>query len=299
MNNVLICMHIMEVKVIKPFGYCAGVEHAILMAINVKLKNPNRHVVILGMLVHNHDTLKMLKKEGVDVIYEKGKTYLELIDKVKDDDIVILTAHGHALEVETILKDRHIEYVDTTCPFVKKNHERILKALNEGHEVIYIGKENHPEAIAALSLNKDRVHLLDVNKNNKLHLKDESPFVVNQTTLSELEISQIVENLYEIYPKAIITDTVCYSSSERQKAILSIDKDTDIIYVLGSTISNNTLTLKKLAEESHPNSKVIMIENASFINKEDLKGVKKVAITSGASTSKETVLEVKEFLENI
>ena len=76
-------------------------------------------------------------------------------------------------------------------------------------------------------------------------------------------------------------------------------KTTDIIYVLGSTISNNTLTLKKLAEESHPKSKVIMIENASFINKEDLKGVKKVAITSGASTSKETVLEVKEFLEKI
>ena len=80
------------------------------------------------------------------------------------------------------------------------------------------------------------------------------------------------------------------SVSYSDLAVLSIDKDTDIIYVLGSKISNNTLTLKKLAEESHPNAKVIMIENASYINKEDLKGIKKVAITSGASTSKETVL---------
>ena len=299
MNNVLICIHIMEVKVIKPFGYCAGVEHAILMAENVKLKNPNRHVVILGMLVHNNDTLSKLQNEGIDVIYQKGKTYLELIDQVQKDDIVILTAHGHDEKVETILKDRNIEFVDTTCPFVKKNHERIIKALNEGHEVVYIGKANHPEAIAALSLNKDKVHLLDIDKDNELHLKDDSPFVVNQTTLSSLEISQIVENLYEIYPNATITDTVCFSSIERQNAILSIDKDTDIIYVLGSNISNNTLTLKKLAEESHPNAKVIMIENASYINKEDLKGIKKITITSGASTSKETVLEVKEFLEKI
>ena len=180
------------VKIVSPFGYCSGVNMAIEEAKKIKEKYPLRHVVMLGRLVHNNDALKELESFGVETIYQENKSYEELLPLVKPDDIVILTAHGHTKRVEDYLNEHKIQYFDTTCPFVKMSHKKILDAINDGHEVIYIGKKNHPEAISSLSLS-DKVFLYDVKEGLDLSLlKDREPRIYSQTTFSSLEVYQII-----------------------------------------------------------------------------------------------------------
>lgn len=283
----------MKVILAKPYGYCAGVANAISLAYKTKEANPKRRIVILGMLIHNEDTLKELEKAGIETIYQKDKDLLELIDFIKDDSIVILTAHGHKEEVENRLKERGLEFVDTTCPFVKTTFNEILKATKNNHDVIYIGKENHPEANAALSLS-NRVHLLDVSNPVVPKLKDESPLIINQTTFSHYEIEQLIELIKTKYPNAQVLKSVCYASTQRQEALLNLPKDVDLIYVVGGKNSNNAKTLFNLASKNYPSAKVIAIQNADDVKEKDLIGLNLVAISSGASTPK----EISEAIKN-
>ena len=135
----------MKVILVKPYGYCAGVANAISLAYKTKEEHPHSKIIILGMLIHNEDTLKQLEKVGIETLYKKGVDLVDLVKDIKDESIVILTAHGHKKEVELALKERGLKYVDTTCPFVNLTFSEIAKAVKDGHEVIYIGKENHPE----------------------------------------------------------------------------------------------------------------------------------------------------------
>lgn len=287
----------MKVILAKPYGYCAGVANAISLAYKTKEANPKRRIVILGMLIHNEDTLKELEKAGIETIYQKDKDLLELIDFIKDDSIVILTAHGHKEEVENRLKERGLEFVDTTCPFVKTTFNEILKATKNNHDVIYIGKENHPEANAALSLS-NRVHLLDVSNPVVPKLKDESPLIINQTTFSHYEIEQLIELIKTKYPNAQVLKSVCYASTQRQEALLNLPKDVDLIYVVGGKNSNNAKTLFNLASKHYPNANVLAIQNADGVKEKDLTGLNLVAIASGASTPKEISEAIKNKVES-
>lgn len=288
----------MKVILVEPYGYCAGVANAISLAYKTKEVNPDRKIVILGMLIHNEDTLKELEKAGIETIYQKDKDLLDLIDLIKDDSIVILTAHGHKEEVENRLKERGLEFVDTTCPFVKTTFNEILKATKDGHDVIYIGKENHPEANAALSLSK-RVHLLDVSNPVVPNLEDDSPLIINQTTFSHYEVEQLIDLIRAKYPNARVLKSVCYASTQRQEALLNLPKDVNLIYVVGGKNSNNAKTLFNLASKHYPNAKVLAIQNADDIKEKDLIGLNLVAISSGASTPKEISEAIKIKIESI
>lgn len=288
----------MKVILVEPYGYCAGVANAISLAYKTKEANPDRKIVILGMLIHNEDTLKELEKTGIETIYQKDNDLLELIDFIKDDSIVILTAHGHKEEVENRLKERGLEFVDTTCPFVKTTFNEILKATKDGHDVIYIGKENHPEANAALSLS-NKVHLLNVSSPVVPNLEDDSPLIINQTTFSHYEVEQLIGLIRVKYPNAQVLKSVCYASTQRQEALLNLPKDVDLIYVVGGKNSNNAKTLFNLASKHYPNAKVLAIQNANDIKEKDLTGLNLVAISSGASTPKEISEAIKIKIESI
>ena len=287
-----------KVILVKPYGYCAGVANAIALAYKTKQNNPNREVVILGMLIHNEDALKELNKAGIETIYHKDKDLVELIDEVKEGSVVILTAHGHKKEVEDKLNERGLEFVDTTCPFVNLTFSEIAKAVKDGHEVIYIGKENHPEANAALSIS-GHVHLLDVSKKIVPEILDKSPLIINQTTFSHYEIESLINLIKEKYPTARAFKSVCDASTKRQEALLSLPKEVELIYIVGGKNSNNAKTLFDMASKHYPNALVRLIQNEADINEKDLKGLNLVAISSGASTPKEISEAIKAKLEAI
>lgn len=286
----------MKVLIAQPYGYCAGVANAIALARKTKANNPNRNIVILGMLIHNEDALKRLEELGITTLYRKDCDLEDLVDEIKDDSIVILTAHGHKQVVENKLRERNLEFVDTTCPFVKLTFSEIAKAVNSGHEVIYIGKDKHPESTAALSIS-NHVHLLDVSTKKLPILRDESPLIINQTTFSHYEIESLIETIKKAYPHANVFKSVCDASTKRQEALLSLPKEVELIYVVGGKNSNNAKTLFDMARQNYPLAKVIAIQNEHDVNEKDLIGLNLVAISSGASTPKEISEAIKTKIE--
>lgn len=287
----------MKVEVLEPSGYCAGVEHAMDIAIKTKKQNPSKNVVVLGMLVHNQDSLKELEKHGIKTIYKQNCSYEQLIDEINEPSIVVLTAHGHAKIVEEKLIKKGHTVVDATCPFVKQSFVSILKAINDNKEVLYIGVKNHPEAIAALSLSKD-VHLVDVKEPVIERGFNKSLLVISQTTLSRFEVEKINEQIKVVYPNAEFLDGICNASTKRQEALMNLSKNVDLIYVVGGLNSNNSKTLFNLAKKLYPNTQVRLIQNADDINKKDLIGLSHVVVSSGASTPKEVINEIKNKLLN-
>ena len=267
------------------------------IAIETKQNNPNKNVVVLGMLVHNEDSLKTLEKHGIKTIYDKNCSFEQLIDRINEPSIVILTAHGHAKAIEEKLLEKGHTIVDATCPFVKHSFEEIKKSLFKDLYVFYIGVKNHPEATAALSISKN-VLLIDVKDPQIPEIDCVSPLVISQTTLSSFETEAICKKIKEKYPNSQILDGICNASTMRQASLVNLENDVDLIYVVGGTNSNNSKTLLNHAKKLHPNIKVLLIQNASEINKKDLLGLSHILISSGASTPKEIVEEIKTSLLN-
>lgn len=289
----------MEIRVLEPYGYCAGVASAMEIAKKTKLDNPKKDVVVLGMLVHNLDALKELEELGIKTIYKDGVSLLDLIDEIDSKSIVILTAHGHSLEVEQNLRAKNIAFIDATCPFVTHSFKLIFDAVKNDHEIIYIGKKNHPESNAALSISS-KVHLVELGKPLDLSfIKDESPLVISQTTFSSLEIKKLVDEIKAKLPNVNVINGVCNASNKRQEALLNAPKDTELIYVVGGANSNNTKTLFKMAVAHFPHAKVLAIQNADDINKKDLLGLSRIVISSGASTPKYIVEAIKSKIESL
>ena len=287
----------MKIEILEPFGYCAGVERAMKMALEVKKAHQDQEVVVLGMLVHNADALNELSKAGITTIFDENKSLVELIDRVDNNTIVILTAHGHSMAVEEELNRRNIDFVDATCPFVTLTENVIKKAVSENRDVLYLGKKNHPEANAALSIS-NKVHLIEP-KNVHLEEKYRNPLVISQTTFSESEIAQTISFIKDVLKDVSVSESICQASTLRQNALKNISKDVELIYVVGGKNSNNTKTLFEIASSTHPKAKVLMIENANDINKKDPLGLNYVAISSGASTPREITLAVENKIKSL
>lgn len=287
----------MKVTVLEPYGYCAGVDLAINLAIKTKEENASKNVVVLGMLVHNQDSLKTLEKHGIKTIFKENSSLDELVNEIKEPSVVILSAHGHSKAIENkLIKNGH-QIVDATCPFVKKSMEEISSELSSNNSVFYIGVKNHPEANAALSLG-EKVYLIDFKNPIVPIINSDSPLVICQTTLSESEISGAISLIKNKYKNAKFVKGICNASTLRQTAILSLDNTVDMIYVVGGANSNNSKTLFNLAKSHYPNIKVELIQNADDIKEKDLIGLSHIAISSGASTPKEVIEQIKDKLLN-
>ena len=287
----------MEVKVLKPIGYCFGVVNAISLALKVKNEFKDKNVKVLGYLVHNEEVVEYLNSKGIISIDTTNKNKEELINSFVKDDIIIFTAHGHEEYLENLLNERGIKYFDATCERVKKNIE-VIKT-NSTRSIIYIGKKFHPETESALSYSKN-VYLYDIKEGiDYSKIKQNNPIVINQTTLSFLEIENIHKDILKNLPNAIIEDEICDATRVRQQQIKEIEKIYDLIVVVGSNKSSNTEQLYKIAKTHHKDSLVLKVNNYKELEKEDLSKCKRSLITSGTSTPLETIENIKEYLRGI
>lgn len=287
----------MNVFVTNPHGYCAGVVTAIKVAIKTKKENPDRRVIVLGMLVHNQEVIEMLASQGIETFQDPKKSLSELLEEVPSDALVIFTAHGHDKKLETLATKKGITFFDATCTKVTQNMNLIASALEVGRDVIYIGKPKHPETVAALSLGK-KVVLFDrfIPFNYKI-ITDKHPLVVNQTTISFLELVKIHDEIRNMIPEAEIIDEICSATRLRQQAVLDIPENIEVIFIVGSPFSANTEKLTEVARISHMKARVYQIKTAAEIDDRSLKNVNFVAVASGASTPLETTDEVIKRLK--
>ena len=197
------------------------------------------------------------------------------------------------ISIDDILKNNNVTYVDATCSKVKD----CFKVIKEANEVIYIGKNHHPETVAALTMNNN-AHLYDISGApfDYTKVKSNNPLVINQTTLSFLELETIHQEIKAKLPKAIFHDEICNATLLRQQAIKELKDDIDTIVIVGSKKSSNTMKLYDLAKSIHPNKQTILVNNVDELKEQPLK-FNKVVIASGTSTSIEAIKQIKEYLE--
>ena len=284
----------MKIDIIQPSGYCFGVMNAINEAIKIKKNNPFNNVYVLGELVHNEDVISLLNNHDIHTLVVNNNEE-EILKKINTNDILIFSAHGHNEKLDELLKNKKITFFDTTCKNVRKNLDLIKENIDKG--IIYIGKENHAETKAAISIS-NKVILYDLDKGldfSKITFKE--PIIINQTTLSFLELNNIHKEILENIPKANIIDEICPVTRIRQENIINLKKDYDLLIIIGSKTSSNTNKLYELALKYHQNKKVLMIGSKKDLFNFNLSNYQHVAIFSGTSTPNEIINEVKQYLE--
>ena len=282
------------VTLLKPIGHCFGVIKAIELAREVANKYKNKNIYVFGLLVHNEEVTKYLEGLGIKTVDTSSKNPIDLLNRFTKDDIVIFTAHGHPLEYEQILNTRGVLFFDATCSKVKE----CFKQIKEAEEVIYIGKNNHPETNAALTMNKN-AYLYDIHNGFDYSLvKTTHPLVINQTTLSFIELETIHNEIKNKLPNAIFAEEICNATLLRQKAINELDKSVDTLIIVGSKKSSNTMKLFDIAKAKHPDKQILLVNNVDEL-KEYRISFKNAVIASGTSTSIETINKVKEYLESL
>ncbi|MBA4602161.1 4-hydroxy-3-methylbut-2-enyl diphosphate reductase [Thermoactinomyces mirandus] len=285
----------MQVIKITPRGYCYGVVDAMVLA-RQAAKNPDlpRPIYILGMIVHNSHVVEAFKNDGIITL--DGPNRLEILEKI-DKGTVIFTAHGVSEEVRRRAREKGLTLVDATCPDVTRTHELIREKVAEGYEVIYIGKHGHPEPEGAMGVAPGHVHLIEKERDiDKLHFDTDKLLVTNQTTMSQWDISHLMDKVQERFPTVEIHNEICLATQQRQEAVAEQAKGTDLVIVVGDPRSNNSNRLAQVAREV-AGVDAYRIADVTEIDLEWLKGKKIVGVTAGASTPTPITREVIQFLE--
>lgn len=285
----------MDVIKISPRGYCYGVVDAMSLAMQTA-KNINlpRPVYILGMIVHNAHVTEFFEKEGIFTL--DGSNRLDILDQI-ERGTVIFTAHGVSSEVRRRAREKGLTVVDATCPDVTKTHDLIREKTAEGYEVIYIGKKGHPEPEGAVGVAPQHVHLIEKPEEaQRLHLPAGKIIITNQTTMSQWDIKHIMNKLLERFPHAEIHNEICLATQVRQEAVAEQAKDADLLIVVGDPRSNNSNRLAQVSEEI-AGVKAYRIADITELKREWLEPVRRVAVTSGASTPTPITKEVITYLE--
>lgn len=287
----------MNVIKITPRGYCHGVVTA-LNIVSEAVANPEipRPIHILGMVVHNQHLTKALEDQGVITVDGAGKTRLELLDTIKSGT-VIFTAHGISPKVKEEAIKRGLHCIDASCKDVLKTHSIITSHIQNGYDVIYIGKKGHPETEGCLGVSESGIHLIENETDiESLQLNNTDIIITNQTTLSSWDVNSIAEAIITKFPTASFIKEICNATLIRQEAVAKMASDADLTIVVGDPKSNNTKRLVQISEELAHTS-AIRIGSIAELDLSLLADINTVAVTSGASTPTIITKEVISFLE--
>mgnify|MGYP002622435482 CR=1 FL=1 len=285
----------MIIKKIEPQGFCGGVKKAIVILEKaISDKTIARPIYMLGSLIHNSHIIDEFKNKGV-IMLDDNIEKEAMIDMINEGTIII-SAHGVSPLIYQKAKEKNLNIIDTTCPFVKMIHDRVISNLNDKKEIIYIGNKNHPETKGVIGID-DKINLVSNKADiNNLELADDNPYVTNQTTLSIYDIKEYYDLILKKYPNAFLDNKICDATTKRQDAVAN-QKYADLCIIVGDKKSSNT---KKLYEVSKNIAKIntILIDNKNDLIDYDFKDINKINISSGASTPDYLVDEVINYLEN-
>lgn len=285
----------MNVIKISPRGYCYGVVDAMVIAKNASLdKTLPRPIYILGMIVHNKHVTDAFEEEGIITL--DGKNRDDILDQVQSGT-VIFTAHGVSPKIRERAKEKGLVTLDATCPDVSSTHDLIRQKKDENYQIIYIGKKGHPEPEGAVGVAPEIVHLVEtIDDVQALTLTNEKILVTNQTTMSQWDVGDIMEEIKEKYPQAEFHKEICLATQVRQEAVAEQAGAADVLIVVGDPKSNNSNRLAQVSEEI-AGTKAYRIGDISELNLDWIKDAQTVAVTAGASTPTPITKEVISFIE--
>lgn len=260
-----------------PRGYCAGVDRAV-QTVEKALNVYGAPVYVRKQIVHN--------KYVVDTLEKRGAIFVEETDEVPEGAIVVFSAHGVAPIVHEEAKARSLKTIDATCPLVTKVHYEARRFAAEDYDILLIGHEGHEEVIGTAGEAPSNVHVVD-GPHDVEHVKvrnEEKLAWLSQTTLSVDETLATVAALRKRFPKLIDppSDDICYATQNRQGAIKQIAIDCDLVLVVGSANSSNSVRLVEVALEGGAKA-AHLIDYAAEVQDVWLLGVETIGVTSGAS----------------
>ncbi len=278
----------MDILLANPRGFCAGVDRAISI-VESALEKFGAPIYVRHEVVHNRYVVNKLK--------DAGAVFVEELDEVPDDSIVIFSAHGVAKTVREMAKSRALKVFDATCPLVTKVHMEVHRASRKGSEAVLIGHAGHPEVIGTMGQYENReggMYLVETPEDvAKLQVKNPDDLCfVTQTTLSVDETSDVIDALRKHFPKiqGPRKDDICYATQNRQDAVREMAGLVDAMLVVGSRNSSNSNRLRELAEKV--GARAYLIDDASMIEASWLEGVKAIGVTAGASAPEVLVQNV-------
>ena len=268
-------------------GFCFGVKRAIKNAFS--LKGERRFV--LGEIIHNEEVNEKLKKSGVEVVDSPSD------ERLKSGDTVLIRTHGEPKQTFEILKDKGVNVIDCTCPFVKEIHSIVEKKHSEGYAIAIIGNENHPEIIGINGWCDNSAYICKSEQDLE-SISAEKLCIVVQTTFSEEKFDDIIKKFDRNKVKTVdIFKTICYTTTERQKEAYAISKGCDAVLVLGGENSNNTNRLFEICRSNCAN--VFRIISPKGFDYDKIKNFNKVGVVLGASTPEEQFQEVMSYMANV
>jgi len=273
-----------------PRGYCAGVDRAVI-TVEKALDLYGAPVYVRKQIVHNKHVVADL--EG------RGAVFVEEIEEVPEGATVVFSAHGVSPEVHRQAEQRSLKTIDATCPLVTKVHHEAKRFAGDDYDILLIGHEGHEEVEGTSGEAPGHIQLVQGPEDvANIEVRDPSKVAwLSQTTLSVDETLETVAAIRERFPELLDppSDDICYATQNRQTAIKEISQDADLVIVVGSGNSSNSVRLVEVALEAGAKA-AHRVDDASEIDEAWLDGVGKVSVTSGASVPDDLVDGVLAFL---
>ena len=265
-----------KVLLASPRGYCAGVDRAVV-AVEKALELYGAPVYVRKQIVHN--------RHVVETLEERGAIFVQELDEVPEGSTVVFSAHGVAPSVHVEAEERNLKAIDATCPLVTKVHLEAKRFAAEGYQILLIGHEGHEEVVGTMGEAPDAITIIDGPDHVVDVERDDRPLVwLSQTTLSVDETLLTVDRLQERFPnlQSPPSDDICYATQNRQLAVKEIAPRCDVVVVVGSGNSSNSVRLVEVALESGASASY-RVDIASELDRAWFAGVATVGVTSGAS----------------
>jgi 4-hydroxy-3-methylbut-2-en-1-yl diphosphate reductase len=284
----------LNVYLANPRGFCAGVERAIQI-VEKSLIEYGAPIYVRHDIVHNNTVVNDLIKKGV--------IFVEELDEIpKTNQPIIFSAHGVANSVFKDAEYKNLNFIDATCPLVSKVHIEAKKLYKDGYEILLIGHSNHPEVIGTIGqLPENSISLIENidDANEYIPIAPDKLAYITQTTLSIDDTTEIVNLLKSKYPsiKSPHKNDICYATTNRQEAVKKLARIADVMFVVGSNHSSNSLRLVEVGKRSGCEQSYL-IENANKINWEIINNIENLFITAGASAPEILVEEIINKISN-
>jgi 4-hydroxy-3-methylbut-2-enyl diphosphate reductase len=271
-----------------PRGYCAGVDRAV-QTVERALAIHGAPVYVRKEIVHN--------KHVVAQLSERGAIFVDEHTQVPEGAVCVFSAHGVAPSVRAGADERRLRTIDATCPLVTKVHREAVRFARDGYTIVLVGHDGHEEVEGTMGEAPDQIVLVESERDvAELHVEDpERVAYITQTTLAVGETTAIIERLRERFPSIVgpRTDDICYATTNRQAAVRQMAGECDLMLVIGSRNSSNSVRLVEVARDC--GTPAHLIDSTREVREEWLEGVRVVGISSGASAPEELVSELVDF----
>ena len=277
----------MNVELAKTAGFCFGVKRAVDTVYEQVEKHQNEKIFTYGPIIHNEEVIKDLRSHGVEVIQDEEEL------RTVDADVVVIRSHGVAKYIYDIMDERGIACVDATCPFVKKIHKIVAEESEKGSYIIIIGNSEHPEVEGIKGWVNGKAWVVNSSEDvEKITIKSDSKVcIVSQTTFNHNKFKYLVEIIRKKGYDITVVNTICNATHVRQVEAQKISSKVDGMIVIGGKNSSNTQKLYDICRNECENT--FYVQTVKDLNLHELKSLKSIGITAGASTPKNIIEEVR------